>query len=78
MQNLIVNINIKRSINVIDTTIKYIKKDLMLKKKRKSKLQMIFFINKETLNTQMFKKDENNTQLTLHRNVINEFFENNY
>ena len=37
-----------------------------------------FFINKEILNAQMFKKDGNNMQLTLHRNVINEFFENNY
>ena len=42
MQNLIVNMNIKRSINVINTTMKRIKKNLMLKKKRKLKLRIIF------------------------------------
>ena len=30
------------------------------------------------LNAQIFKKDETNTQLTLHCNVIKKFFENNY
>ena len=34
--------NVKRLINVIDTMIKRIKKDLMSKKEKKSKLQMIF------------------------------------
>ena len=38
LQNSIVNMNIKRSINIIDTAMKRIKKNLMLKKKRKSKL----------------------------------------
>ena len=38
LQNLIININVKRLINVINTTIKRIKRNLMLKKKRKSKL----------------------------------------
>ena len=37
-----------------------------------------FFINKKTLNAQIFKKNENNTQSTLYRSVINEFFENNH
>ena len=36
------------------------------------------FINKETLNAQRFKKGEDNTQLILHRSVMNEFFKNNY
>ena len=30
------------------------------------------------LNAQMFKKGESNTQLILHRNVMNEFFKNDY
>ena len=38
LQNLIINMNIKHSINVIDITMKRIKKDLISKKKRKSKL----------------------------------------
>ena len=33
--------NIKRFINAIETIIKYIRKDLMLKRKRKLKLQII-------------------------------------
>ena len=40
LQNLIVNMNTRRSISVIDTTMKHIKKNLMSKKKRKSKLRM--------------------------------------
>ena len=41
MQNSIINMNAKRSINVIDITIKRIKKNMMSKRKRKSKLRMI-------------------------------------
>ena len=41
LQNSIVNINARRSISVIDTTMKRIRKNLMSKKKRKSKLRMI-------------------------------------
>ena len=41
LQNLIVNMNVRRSINVINTRIKRIKRNLMSKKKRKSKLRMI-------------------------------------
>ena len=77
LQNLIINMNARRLINVIDTTMKHIKRNLMSKKK-KIKITNDFFIDKKTLNAQMFKKDENNTQLTLYRNVINEFFENDH
>ena len=42
LQNSIFNINIKRSISVINITIKRIKKNLISKKKRKSKLRIIF------------------------------------
>ena len=38
LQNSIVNMNAKCSINVINTTMKRIKKNLISKKKRKSKL----------------------------------------
>ena len=40
LQNSIVNMNVKRSSNIINTTMKRIKKNLMLKEK-KLKLQMI-------------------------------------
>ena len=33
--------NVKRLINAIETIVKYIRKDLMLKRKRKLKLRMI-------------------------------------
>ena len=42
LQNSIVNMNAKRLINVINTTIKHIKKNLMSKKEKKSKLLIIF------------------------------------
>ena len=58
MQNSIINMNVKRSINVINTTIKRIKKNLMSKKK--IKITNDFFINKKTLNAQIFKKNKNN------------------
>ena len=38
LQNSIINMNVKRSINIINTTMKHIKKNLMSKKERKSKL----------------------------------------
>ena len=38
LQNSIININVRCSINVINTTIKHVKRNLMLKKERKSKL----------------------------------------
>ena len=41
LQNLIINMNARRLINVISTTMKRIKKNLMSKKERKSKLRMI-------------------------------------
>ena len=41
LQNSIVNMNAKRLINVINTTMNRIKRNLMLKKKRKSKLRII-------------------------------------
>ena len=69
--------NAKYLINVIDTTMKRIKKNLMLKKK-KIKIINDFFTDKKTLNAQIFKKDENNTQSILHRSVMNEFFKNNH
>ena len=50
----------------------------MSKKEKKIKIKNDFFINKETLNAQIFKKDENNTQSTLYCNVINKFFKNNH
>ena len=56
---------------------KRIKKDLMSKRKRKS-VTNDFFINKKTLNAQMFKENENNMQSFLHRSVMNELSENNY
>ena len=49
LQNLIVNMNIKYLINIIDTTMKQIKRNLMLKKK-KIKITNDIFINKKTLN----------------------------
>ena len=55
LQNSIVNMNTKRSINVIDTTMKRIKRNLMSKKK-KVKITNNFFINKKTLNAQTLKK----------------------
>ena len=42
LQNSIVNINAKCSINVINIIMKRIKRNLMSRKKRKLKLQMIF------------------------------------
>ena len=41
LQNSIINMNAKRSINAVETTVQRIKRNLMLKKKWKSKLQMI-------------------------------------
>ena len=38
LQNLIINMNIKQLINVVDTTVKRIRKNLMSKRKRKLKL----------------------------------------
>ena len=38
LQNSIINMNARRLINVINTTMKHIKKNLILKKERKSKL----------------------------------------
>ena len=69
--------NVRCLINVVNTTIKRIKRNLMSKKK-KVKVMNDFFINKKTLNAQTFKKDKNNTLSILHRNVMNEFFKNNY
>ena len=69
--------NVRRSINVINTTMKRIRKNLMLKKK-KVKIMNDFFINKEALNAQTFKKDENDTKSILYRNVMNESFENDH
>ena len=68
--------NAKCLINIINTTMKRIKKNLISKKK--VKVTNNFFISKETLNAQIFKKSEDNTQSILYRSVINEFFENNY
>ena len=76
MQNSIINMNARRSINVIDTTTKRIKKNLMSKKK--VKIINDFFISKETLNAQTFKENKNNTQSILHRSVMNEFFKDNH
>ena len=69
--------NARRSINVINTTIKRIKRNLMSKKKE-IKITNNFFINKEALNAQTLKKNENDIKLILHCNVINESFENNH
>ena len=41
LQNSIININAKRSINAVETAMQRIRKNLMLKKRRKSKLRMI-------------------------------------
>ena len=41
LQNLIINMNARRSISAIETTMQHIKKNLMSKRKRKSKLRMI-------------------------------------
>ena len=41
LQNLIINMNVRRSINAIETTIKYIRKNLILKRERKLKLRII-------------------------------------
>ena len=49
LQNSIVNMNARRLINVINTTIKRIKRNLMSKKK-KIKVTNDLFINKKTLN----------------------------
>ena len=38
IQNSIVNMNVKRLINAFNTTMKHVKKNLMSKRKRKSKL----------------------------------------
>ena len=47
LQNLIININAKCLIDVINTTMKRIKRNLMSKKKRKSKLRIIFLQTKK-------------------------------
>ena len=41
LQELIININVELSINVIDMTVEYIRKYFMSKKNRKSKLRII-------------------------------------
>ena len=41
LQNSIINMNVRRSISAIETAMQRIRKNLMLKKKRKSKLRMI-------------------------------------
>ena len=41
LQNSIININVKRSISAVETAMQRIQKNLMLKRKRKSKLRMI-------------------------------------
>ena len=64
-------------INAIETTIKRIQKDLMFKKK-KIKITHNFIINKKMLNAQIIKKNERATQLTLHRNFMNEFIKSNH
>ena len=69
--------NVKCSINAIETTMQRIKKNLMLKK-TKVKVTNDFIINKETLNAKALKKDENNVQSMLYCRVMNEFFKNNY
>ena len=76
LQNSIVNMNARCLINVINTMMKRIKRNLMSKKK--IKITNDFFTDKKMLNAQMFKKGKNNTQSILHRNVINEFFKNNH
>ena len=50
LQNSIVNINARRSINVINTTIKRIEKKFNVKEKKKIKVTNDFFINKKALN----------------------------
>ena len=42
LQNSIINLNVESLINIINMTIKRIERNLMLKKEKKSKLQMIF------------------------------------
>ena len=69
--------NVRRSINVIDITMKHIKRNLISKKK-KIKITNDFFISKEMLNAQTFEKNENNTQSILYYIVMNEFFENDH
>ena len=56
LQNSIVNMNAKRSINVIDTTMKRIKRNLMSKKKKKSKLQMTSLQTKKCWMRKCLKK----------------------
>ena len=41
LQNSIINMNVKQLINVVDMTVKYIRKNLMLKRKKKLKLHTI-------------------------------------
>ena len=61
--------NVRRSINAIETMIKHIRKDLMSKRK-KVKIAHNFITNKKTLNTQTIKRNKRATQSTLHRNFM--------
>ena len=56
LQNSIVNMNAKRLISVIDTTMKRIKRNLMSKKKRKLKLRMISLQTKKRWMRKRLKK----------------------
>ena len=59
LQNSIVNMNIKRLINAVETTMQRIKRKLMLKK-MKVKVINDLIVNKKMLNAKAFKKDEDN------------------
>ena len=60
LQNSIINMNAKRLINAIETTMQYIKKNLMLKKKAKIKIINDFIASKKTMNAKTFEKNKNN------------------
>ena len=58
LQNLIITINVKYSINVMKTTMQRIRKNLIFKK-IKIKITNNFIANKKTLNAKAFKENEN-------------------
>ena len=47
-------------------------------KKKKIKTAHNFITNRKTLNAQIIEKNKRATQLTLHRNFMNELNKNNY
>ena len=59
LQNSIININAKRLINAVKTTMQRIKKILMLKK-TKVKIINDFIVSKKIMNTKTLKKDKIN------------------